>query len=247
MTIEEAVKRFIAKSVDVEGGVVSDYFCGMTNNPERRRREHGALRLLDYVNCKDKDTARDFLRKLSNAGFDVDKDIMSGQDDSKNVYVYKKTKQTMQQLGKTIALNFQEIWYSEDNLDDLPDTNGIYCCFSCDKELVDNTFQNDKPLYIGLAANGFKSRIVDGHKTKDHDKWKKNQKMGKDKQLVYAIAEFDSEILQTVEAALICENGTPENTEYREGYQGEYHIITVNCSGYYGTLKKSITATFKGK
>ncbi len=98
-----------------------------------------------------------------------------------------------------------------------------------------------------MAANGFKSRIVNGHKAKDHDKWKKNQKMGKDKQLVYAIAEFDSDILQTVEAALICENGTPENTEYREGYQGEYHIITVNCCGFYGTLKKSITAIFKGK
>ena len=187
------------------------------------------------------------MRQLAKVGFDVDGDIMSGQDDSVNVYFYKKSKLTMQQLVKTITIDFQQRWYDEDHLDELPQTNGIYCCYVCDKKLVNNTFQNSKPLYIGLAANGFYNRIVNGHKQKDHDKWKKSQKMGTDKQLVYAIAEFDSEILQTVEAALICENGTPENTEYKEGYQGEYHMISVNCSGYYGTLKTSITATFKGK
>ena len=70
--------------------------------------------------------------------------------------------------------------------------------------------------------------------------------MGNDKQLVYAIAVFDEDILQTVEAALIRENGTPENTEYRKGYQGEYHTITVNCKGALGGLKRSVTATFVG-
>ena len=69
--------------------------------------------------------------------------------------------------------------------------------------------------------------------------------MGADKQLVYAIAEFNSDILQTVEAALISENRPPENTEYIDGYQGEYHSITVNCTGYCGKLKKRITATYK--
>ena len=247
MTISEAVKQFIEKTVNSLGGQKSDYFCGMTNNPERRRREHGALSLVDSLDCKDKDTARGFMRALSDEGFDVDKDIMSGQDDSKTVYVYKKTTLTMQQLAKTVSIDFQERWYSEDRLDDLPNTNGIYCCYSCDKRLVNNKFQNNEPLYIGLAANGFKDRIVNGHKQKDHDKWKKNQKIGSDKQLVYAIAVFDSDILQTVESALICENRPPENTEYIDGYQGEYHSITVNCTGYYGKLKKSITATFTGK
>lgn len=247
MTIQEAVNQFIEKTVNTIGGNRSDYFCGMTNNPERRRKEHGALRVIDSLNCENKNTARDFMRELSKAGFDVDKDIMSGQDDSRMVYVYKKTPLTMQQLVKTVSLNFQQRWYGEDHLDDLPDTNGIYCCYSCDKKLVDNTFQKNEPLYIGLASNGFKNRIVNGHKPKDHDKWKKNQKMGSDKQLVYAIAEFDSDILQTVESALISENGTPENTEYIDGYQGEYHSITVNCTGCFGKLKKSITATFTGK
>jgi len=243
MTVEERVKDFIQRA-ETSGGRLSDYFCGMTNNPERRRQEHGALKLLGSTKCSDKDCTRDLMRLLAKAGFDVDPDIMSGQDDSLYVYIYKKTSLTMQQLAKTINLTFQQRWYDEDHLDDLPNTNGIYCCYACDKKLVNNTFQNSKPLYIGLAANGFKERIVNGHKPKDHDKWKKKQKMSASRQLVYAIAEFDSEVLQTVESALIYKNQTPENIEYIDGYQGEYHTITVNCNGYKDGLKSSVTATF---
>lgn len=245
MSIDEAVKVFIDKTVNKFGGKTSEYFCGMTNNPERRKKEHGASDLLFKIKCSDKDCARKLMRSLFEAGFDVDKDIMSGQDDSVNVYVYKKTNTTKQQLSRSVSIEFQKRWYSEDLINDLPQTRGIYCCFVCDKKLVDNTFQNSKPLYIGMAANGFRDRIV-GHKSKDHDKWKKNQEMGADKQLVYAIAEFDDEILQTVESAIICENKTPENTEYCDGYQGEYHTITVNCIGYKDGLKGIVTATFKG-
>lgn len=243
MTVEERVKDFI-KRAELNGGKLSDYFCGMTNNPERRRREHGALKLLGSTKCSDKDCARDLMRQLAKAGFDVNKDIMSGQDDSVHVYMYKKTKLTMQYLAKTVGLDFQQRWYDENHLEDLPNSNGIYCCYACDKKLVNNTFQNSKPLYIGLASNGFYNRIVSGHKPKDHDKWKKNQKLSKDRQLVYAIAEFNSEILQTVESALIYKNRTPENTEYIDGYQGEYHTITVNCNGYKDGLKSSVTVTF---
>lgn len=246
MNIKETVKWFIEKTIGEKGGMASDYFCGMTNNPERRRKEHGATELLARTKCSDKECARNLMCELVEAGFDVDKDIMSGQDDSVHVYVYKKSRLTMQRLAKTVSIYFQQRWYDEDHLEELPQTNGIYCCFSCNKRLVNNTFQNSKPLYIGMTTDGFRSRI-DDHKNKDHDKWKKNQKIGADKQLVYAIAEFDNEILQTVEAALICENDTPENTEYRDGYQGEYHSITVNTEGYRDGLKGSVTATFKGK
>lgn len=246
MTIEKAVKYFQERTVNTEGGNASDYFCGMTNNPERRRVEHGAMKLLASMNGSSKETARQFMRDLAEAGFDVDPDIMSGQDDSVNVYVYKKTGLTKQQLVRTVTIDFQEVWYSEEYLDKLPQTNGIYCCYSCDRALQMDHFQNSKPLYIGMAAHGFKDRI-NRHKTDDHDRWKKNQKMGADKQLVYAIAEFDNEILQTVESALICENRPPENTEYIDGYQGEYHTINVNCTGCCCGLKPSVTATFAGK
>ena len=244
MTIEKAVDFFLNKTVNAARGNRHDYFCGMTNNPQRRKGEHGAHALLVEIPCSNKKTAQALMRKLAESGFDVDKDIMSGQDDSVNVYAYKKTNQTIQQLSKTVTIDFQERWYDEDHLDDLPQTNGIYCCYSCDRRLVNNTYQNPKPLYIGLASNGFWNRI-NNHKSEDHEKWKMHQHMGNDKQLVYAIAEFDSEILQTVEAALIYKNGTPENTEYREGYQGEYHTITVICTGYTGGLKRSVTAVFR--
>ena len=162
MTIEEGVKRFIANTTGNANGNLSQYYCGMTNNPERRRKEHGALKLIDHLPCDKKETARDFLSQLSDIGFEVDPDIMSGQDDSNIVYVYKKNSLTIQKLCKSVELNFQQRLYSEDNLDQIPNTNGIYCCYSCDKKLVNNTFKNSELLYIGLAANGFKSRIA-GH------------------------------------------------------------------------------------
>lgn len=244
MTIEETVNFFISKTVTSNGGMTSNYYCGMTNNPERRRLEHGASELLCSTECSDKDCARKLMRQLAEKGFDVDKDIMSGQDDSLCIYAYKKSRQTKECLTRMVSLVFQKRWYDEDHLEDLPNSNGIYCCYACDKKLVNNTFQNSKPIYIGLASNGFYNRIVSGHKPKDHDRWKKNQKLGEDRQLVYAIAEFDTDILQTVESALIYKNQTPENSEYIEGYQGEYHSITVNCEGYRAGLKSSITATF---
>lgn len=243
MTIKQTVEWFIEKTVGEKGGKPSDYFCGMTNNPERRRKEHGVSTLLAKTKCGDKECARNLMWDLVDADFDVDKDVMSGQDDSVYVYVYKKTPQSVQKLSRAVTIHFQETWYSEESLDLLPDTNGIYCCFSCDKQLVDNHFQHSEPLYIGMTTNGFKNRIKD-HKNKDHAGWKK--KLAKDKQLVYAIAEYDEDILQTVESALIRENKTPENTEYSNGYQGEYHTITVNCNGAFAGLKKTITVTFVG-
>lgn len=71
------------------------------------------------------------------------------------------------------------------------------------------------------------------------------KKTSKNRQLVYTIAEFDSEILQTVESALIYENQPPKNSEYTNGYQGEYHSITVKCIGACVGLRSSITATFQ--
>ena len=244
MTIEETVKYFISKTVKAVGGRASNYYCSMTNNPKRRRFEHGTSKLLCSTKCSDKDCARNLMRQLAEAGFDVDNDIMSGQDDSVYVYAYQKSEQTQECLTKVVSLEFQQRWYDEDHLEELPNSNGIYCCYACDTKLVNQTYQNSEPIYIGLASSGFKNRIVGGHKPNDHDNWKRSQNLGKDRQLVYAIAEFDTDILQTVESALIYKNQTPENNEYKEGYQGEYHSITVNCKGYKAGLKDSITATF---
>ena len=48
MSVEERVQDFIKKA-RAYGGNLSDYFCGMTNNPERRRKEHGASSLIGAV------------------------------------------------------------------------------------------------------------------------------------------------------------------------------------------------------
>lgn len=244
MSIQETVNYFLSNTLTISGNGASEFFCGMTNNPESRRKEHGATKILAYTECSDKDCARSLMKALADEHFDVDPDINSGQDDSKYVYVYKKSSSTIQLLQRTVNLNFQQRWYDEYHLNELPQTNGIYCCFVCDKQLVNNTYNNCRPIYIGMAANGFKSRIQ-GHVSADHDNWKRHQKVSKNQQLVYAIAEFNEEILQTVESALIYGNQLPENKEYIDGYQGEYHSITVNCDGYKAGLKDSITVTFK--
>lgn len=243
MSIEETVNFFISNTIAKTGNRRFDFFCGMTNDISRRLSEHRASKILVQTQCSDKQCARELMRQLHEAKFDVDPDIMSGQDDSLYVYAYKKNQNTVQILSRTVTINFQKRWYAEEKIDELPNTNGIYCCYSSDKELKDGFFQNNKPLYIGLATNGFRNRIMN-HQSIDHDDWKKHQKVDKNKQLVYGIAEFDDSILQTVESALIYKNQTPENKEYIDGYQGEYHTITVNCTGAKGNLKGSITATF---
>ena len=161
MTIKETVKWFIEKTVETHGGKASDYFCGMTNNTARRQKEHGASALLATTKCSDKDCARDLMWALVDADFDVDKDVMSGQDDSIHVYVYKKTPTTVQKLSRTVTITFQNNWYSEAHLDLLPDTKGIYCCFSCDKKLVEQLV-HEVDAVINFAAESHVDRSNTG-------------------------------------------------------------------------------------
>lgn len=241
MTVEERVQDFVNKARN-KGGKLSDYFCGMTNNVARRAKEHGNVSVVSHTKCHDKEVARDLMRQLQEAGFDVDPDIMSGQDDSIYVYFYKKTNFSKETLAGSVSLIFKQRWYSEEKLDDMPDTKGIYCCYVCDKKMVDNRFQNSKPIYVGMTTDGFKNRILK-HQSEDHSKRKRRQNVGDDKQLVYAIAEFDNDILQSVEAALIYGNHTPENSEYIDGYQGEYHTMEVICIGAHDGLN-SVNVTY---
>ncbi len=241
MTVEQTVQDFIQR-VSAYGGKLSDYFCGMTNNVKRRSKEHGIVTIIAFTECSDKETARDLMRQLKTAGFDVDSDIMSGQDDSRFVYVYKKSILSIQQLIRTVEIDFFKEGYTENAIDNLPEKNGIYACFACDKQTKDGKYQNLELKYIGMTNDGFKSRIT-RHKSEDHANWKKQIK--ETQELVYIIAELNSDILQSVEAALIYCNQPPENTEYINGYQGEYHTLTVNCKGAYATIKQNNTVTFK--
>lgn len=242
MSVEERVQDFIRK-VSVYGGKLSDYFCGMTNNVVRRSKEHGNVSIICRTDCDTKKTARNLMNQLNDAGFDVDPDIMSGQDDSINVYIYKKTMQSFEMLKRTVEITFGTRGYTEREIDEIPNNKGIYACFACDKLMNNGKYQNLELKYIGMTYDGFQKRIRK-HVEEDHPDWKK--KIKNTQQLIYVIADFDSDILQSVEAALIYCNQPTENSEYRDGYQGEYHTLTVNCKGAHSTIHASNTATFKG-
>lgn len=223
----------------------NEFFCGMTNNTERRRREHGVDQLEYRIKLLKKEYAEEVLTDLQKIGFDTTMQIANGQDDSLWVYAYQKNILTEEILSSSFDLNFEKRWYNEKDYNDAPDSDGIYICLACDKNLKDDKYQSHKLIYIGMTdKQGFKTRI-DQHVYKDHDSWRKNIDT-KTEQLVYAIAPLSSQLLQTIEAALIFENQPVANSEYKDHYQGEYAEVTVNCSGYYGgKLKKNITVRFK--
>ena len=248
MTTEQIVEN-IQKNCGVGkfgGNLPSSFFVGATNNPERRKAEHNINDFVDSYTMFKKEYAQDVLTKLAELGFDMSKQIGNGQDDSLWVYVYQKTLMTTEILSASFDLEFEKCWYNENDYEDAPDTEGIYICLSCDKKLSEtNTYQSHGLIYIGMTdKQGFKTRIGQ-HIAKDHANWKKLIDTSKE-QLVYAIAPLTSQLLQTIESALIFKNQPKANSEYMDHYQGEYAEVTVNCSGYHGgKLKKSITAHYE--
>ena len=150
---------------------------------------------------------------------------------------------SVETLERTVEITFGTRGYTEREIDDISENKGIYACFACDKVLKDREYQNLELKYIGMTYDGFQKRIRK-HIEEDHPNWKK--RIRSTQQLVYVIADFDSDILQSVEAALIYCNQPAENSEYRDGYQGEYHTLTINCKGAHSTIHATNTATFKG-
>ena len=223
----------------------SEFFCGMTNNVSRRKKEHGVDEIEYDVCLKKKEYANDLLTELSKLGFDTTYQIGNGQDDSLWLYAYQKNFLTTEVLSGVFDLEFEKRWYNENDYDDAPNSEGIYICIACDKETKDGKDQPHDLVYIGMTEKqGFKERIGQ-HIAKDHDSWKKYIDTRKE-QLVYAIAPKNSQLLQTIESALIYTNQPVANSEYRDHYQGEYAEVTVNCNGYHGgKVKKTVTTRFK--
>lgn len=246
MTLQEIVKEIKTACDKHKRTSYNEFFCGMTNNVTRRRNEHGASEIVYYVKLLKKEYAEQVLEELKKIGFDTSKQIGNGQDDSLWVYVYQKTIMTTEILSASFDLSFEKRWYNENVYEDAPDTEGIYICLSCDKKLsASQTYQSHGLIYIGMTdKQGFKTRIGQ-HIAKDHANWKKLIDTSKE-QLVYAIAPLTSQLLQTIESALIFKNQPKANSEYMDHYQGEYAEVVVNCSDYHGgKLKNSITASFE--
>lgn len=98
MTLVEAVE-YLKKCCANKAGFVplsfKGYYCGITNDIERRENEHSAD-YLGYVNCKTFETAKKLESMMHGAGFDTGAQLGHGQEDSIYVYVYKKTKDTIE-------------------------------------------------------------------------------------------------------------------------------------------------------
>lgn len=221
----------------------SNFFVGATNNTERRLAEHNIDGFIDGYIMHKKEYAQDVLKQLGEAGFDIGAEPGNGQDDSINVYVYRKALFSKEDLVAKYSLAFKSSSYDEKNYDKLPTAEGIYVCFACTVNRQTNNYHCEKLIYIGMTEKqGFNKRI-DQHVKNDHKIWSKHYDPKKE-HLVYVIAEDNTDILQTIESALIYKNQPLANDEYKDHYQGEYRKITVECTGNRGILKNEITAIF---
>lgn len=79
-------------------GKRGDYYCGITNDLDRRESEHNA-EFLGYVECDSKDTAIEVETILGDNGYDIGKKAGNGaKDNSIFVYIYKKTPTTIEDV-----------------------------------------------------------------------------------------------------------------------------------------------------
>lgn len=94
MTIEETV-RWFNSIFDVNRGendTKKDFYCGITNDTERRRQEHNVYSFLGITKCDSFDTAKKLELCMKQEGYDTGEQSGNGKEDSIYVYLYKKVK-----------------------------------------------------------------------------------------------------------------------------------------------------------
>lgn len=91
MTIRKAVEEFNKVFQKNKGFFEGkdDFYCGITNDIERREQEHNA-EILFYVEAISFEDAKKLEQALHDEGFDTGEQIGNGQEDSVYVYIYKK-------------------------------------------------------------------------------------------------------------------------------------------------------------
>ena len=86
----------VQKAFPDNPGSRGDYYCGITNDLDRRAGEHKA-EFMGHVECDSKDTAIDVETLLGDQGYDIGKKSGNGaKDNSIFVYIYKKTPYTIE-------------------------------------------------------------------------------------------------------------------------------------------------------
>lgn len=71
------------------------FYCGITNNVTRREDEHEAD-YLGWVNAKTFARAKSLEARMHKEGFDTGEQLGHGREDSIYVYVYRKTRNTIE-------------------------------------------------------------------------------------------------------------------------------------------------------
>lgn len=68
----------------------SDLYCGITNDLERRRKEHNVAQYIHTVKMDSFELAQEVEAIMHDAGFDTGKQLGNGQEDTVYVYLYRK-------------------------------------------------------------------------------------------------------------------------------------------------------------
>lgn len=140
-----------------------------------------------------------------------------------------------------VNLNFEGC-ITEYNIDNAPQSSGIYVAFVCNK-LVDRdgNYNCSRIAYIGKAegTNNLRKRIKE-HFENDHEQWAEECGLSSLETFVYVYAAFDDSRISDVEAALIYRNQPIVNSQQKDKYNGESWFLWIRCYGNIGLLKPKV-------
>lgn len=67
-----------------------NFYCGITNNLERRYKEHNVAQYIHTVKMDSFDLAQEVEAMMHKAGYDTGEQLGNGQEDTVYVYLYRK-------------------------------------------------------------------------------------------------------------------------------------------------------------
>lgn len=69
-----------------------NFYCGITNDIETRKKQHNVGRFLGVTKCDTFETAKKLESLMHAEGYDTEKQLGNGNEDSIFCYLYKKIK-----------------------------------------------------------------------------------------------------------------------------------------------------------
>jgi len=77
-----------------QGDGKSSFYCGITDNVERRQNEHNVSHFLAVTKCDSFETAKTLEYRMQDEGYDVGNQVGNGNQASVFCYIYKKSSDT---------------------------------------------------------------------------------------------------------------------------------------------------------